>query len=219
MLSLENQTKMPPSIVGMGTSSVESRKVYDSWASNYEKDIRGWGYALPELCASLVKEHLSSPNGSHILDAGAGDGLSGVALREAGLADGAVTITAIDISAKMLNIAGKRKCYNKTRVVDLNQTLPFDSKTFDAVECVGTMTYVDPKAGTLQEFVRVTKPGGIICYSNRTDKLKAFAGEEKRLEEEGKWKEIVKLAPIPYLPNNPEYSDKVQAVIYVYRVL
>jgi len=208
-----------PSIVAMGTSSEESRKLYDGWAINYEKDIRKWGYKLPELSAKLVKENLPSSSACLILDAGAGDGLSGVALRQAGLNNNnRVTIIGVDNSAEMLKIAEERKCYDKVQVVDLQQPLPNETNTFDAVVCIGTLTYLDPTAGTLEEFVRVTKPGGLICYSNRTDKMKAFEEEEKRLEKEGKWKELTKLGPIPYLPHNPEYAEKIQAMIYVYRV-
>jgi len=208
-----------PSIVGMGTNSEENRTVYDGWAKNYESDIRKWGYNLPERTASLVKEHLpSTTTTGHILDAGAGDGLSGVALRQAGF-NSNFTVTGVDYSDEMLKIAEERKCYDKVEVVDLQKPLSYETNEFDCVVCIGTLTYLDPTAGTLEEFVRVTKPGGVICYSNRTDKLDGFKDEEKRLEDEGKWKEVAKLGPVPYLPNNPDYADTVQAVIFVYRVV
>lgn len=207
-------------LVGMGTNSEENRSVYDAWANNYENDIRKWGYNLPELAAALVKENVHGSGSIHILDAGAGDGLSGVALRQAGLdSSSGVKITGVDYSAEMLKIAKGRKCYEVVEVVDLQKPLPYEINTFDAILCIGTLTYLDPTAGALEEFVRVTKKGGIICYSNRTDKLDAFKGEEKRLEEEGKWGELAKIGPIPYLPRNPDYGDKVQVVIYLYRVL
>jgi len=119
----------------------------------------------------------------------------------------------------MLKIAEERKCYDKVEVVDLQKPLSYERNTFDAVLCIGTLTYLDPKAETLREFVRVTKPGGFVCYSNRTDKLGAFIDEERRLEAEGKWKEVAKVGPIPYLPNNPDYADKVMVVMYIYRLL
>ena len=211
-----------PSIVNMGTSSEESRRVYDAWAKNYEHDIRKWGYNLPERAASLVREHVpTNPTQSgayKIMDAGGGDGLSGVALREAGFDEKRFEIIGTDLSPAMLDIAKERKCYNKVEVVDLQKSLPYDTNSFDAILCIGTLTYVDPKSGVLDEFVRVTKTGGLICYSNRTDKLDGFKEEEERLVSEGKWKEVSKVGPIPYLPDNPDYGDKVMVVIYMYCV-
>lgn len=209
-----------PSIVGLGTNSEENRSVYEGWAKNYENDVRKWGYNLPERAADLFREHLCDATTSgHILDAGAGDGLSGVALRKAGLDSTNFTISGVDYSAAMLKIAEERKCYDKVEVVDLQKPLSYETNTFDAIFCIGTLTHLDPKAETLREFVRVTKPGGLVFYSNRTDKLGAFIHEEKRLEDEGKWEEVAKVGPIPYLPNNPDYADKVLVILFIYRVL
>jgi len=81
------------------------------------------------------------------------------------------------------------------------------------------MTYVDPASKTLEEFVRVTKSGGYICYTNRTDKLKNWEAKEKSLEDEGKWKLVATIGPVPYLPDNPEYGSKVQVFLFLYQVL
>jgi len=211
----ERVAQPPPSIVAMSTDPAESVKVYDDWAWNYETHIRQWGYDMPERAAELLKQY--APNTKTILDLGAGDGLLGVALRQAGFED--TTMVGTDISSEMLKVANHRGCYDDTRLVNLNEPLPFETDSFDAVTCIGTMTYVDPEARTLEEFVRVTKKGGYICYTNRTDKLKDWEGQEKRLEAEGKWEPVAKIGPVPYLPKNPEYGDKVQAVLYLYRVL
>ena len=33
-------------------------------------------------------------------------------------------------------------------------------------------------------------------------------------ENENKWKLIETVGPIPYLPNNPEYGDKIQVILF-----
>ena len=151
-----------PSIVGCDTSSNKNKGVYDAWAENYEKDIRSWGYALPEIVAGVLWERsheVVCPQSSgaqiRILDAGAGDGLSGVALRIFGWDKSSTFISGNDISPAMLDIAKQRKCYDEVKVVDLNKSpLPYATDEFDLVTCIGTMTYVDPKSGLLEDFVR-----------------------------------------------------------------
>ena len=89
-----------------------------------------------------------------------GDGLSGVALRGVGFDEALTYIAGSDISREMLKIAKERKCYDEIKVVDLNKKpLPYSNNEFDIVTCTGTMTYVDPKSGILEEFARITKVG------------------------------------------------------------
>ena len=215
------------SIVGLGTNSKDNANVYDHWADAYAEDVTSWGYHLPEQAGKLVFQHYdatvtntTTPISDKqqqvtILDAGAGDGLTGVALRQVGFAN--AEITGADISPEMLKKADERKCYNSTQVLDLNQPLKsIPSDSLDIVHCIGTLTYVAPRVGALQEFIRVTKPGGLVCYSNRTDKLDLWKDVEASLGE--KWTLVEKVGPIPYLPGNPEYADKVQVVIFLYRV-
>lgn len=202
----------PPSIVGMGTDPKENLKVYDEWASRYEKDIRSWGYELPERVAKALPSHLStaSPADCKVLDAGAGDGLSGIALKEQGF----LHIEANDLSPNMLQIAKTRNCYEKLRVVDMKQVpLPYPDDSFDVVTCVGTVTYLDPTV--LAEFVRITRTGGLVIYTNRTDKLDKWK-EAEDLQQQ--WKVVHISDPIPYLPGNAEYGDKVQVTIRLFRV-
>lgn len=215
---------MSSSIVGLGTNSKDNESIYDQWSDRYAEDVKKWGYDLPEQAAQLVFSHAKdmyddTADKVTILDAGAGDGLTGMALRQVGFASmDKAEIVASDISQEMLKKAETRQCYNQTKVLDLNQPLssvPTDS--FDIVHCIGTLTYVSPDAGTLQEFIRITKPGGLLCYSNRTDKLDIWKDVEASLSD--RWKLVEKVGPIPYLPGNPEYADKVEVVIFLYRVL
>ena len=88
--------------------------------------------------------------------------------------------------------------------------------SLDVISCVGTMTYVTPSI-CLPEFIRWVRPGGYICYTNRTDKLETFAVEETRLQQTGLWKLIKKVGPLPYLPNHPDYGTDVQVMIFLYQ--
>ena len=238
----------PPQLVGMSTNTDDSRNVYNAWAQKYQADVEAWGYDLPDQVAALLAQKIlvpatnsnsNSKNTLKILDAGCGDGLSGVALRRAGFRNTAHTnclLVGADVSPKMLEVARDREeGYDKLVVLDLNQA-PFPTTTaatkpgeiitdaldanlygaLDVISCVGTMTYVDPTV-CLAEFLRWIRPGGYLCYTNRTDKLEAFAAEEKRLETAGLWKLVQKVGPVPYLPNHPDYGTNVQVVIFLYQ--
>lgn len=203
-------------LVGLGTESQANEHIYDDWAGNYEEDVARWGYTLPDDAAKLLSQHVDDRQGLAILDTGAGDGLTGIALRKVGFTE--ASITGSDISRNMLAKAATRGCYNETAVLDLNRPLDsIPSDTYDVVQCLGTLTYVSPEAGTLSEFIRICKPTGFVCYSHRTDKLDLWKDTEASLA--GKWKLVQEVGPIPYLPNHPEYGESVQVVIFLYQVL
>ena len=215
-----------PSILNCDTDSTKNKSIYDAWSTNYEKDIRSYGYDLPEKVAQLMNDYMhnelhTKSSGEFpslkILDCGAGDGLSGVALRNYGFESS--HIAANDISPAMLKIAKERKCYEEVKVVDLNKVpLPYASDEFDAVTMTGALTYIDPKSGLLEEFVRITSPEGFICFTNRTDKLDGWKSVQKALEDNKSWHKVTEIGPIPYLPMNEEYGETVKVMVFLYQV-
>jgi predicted TPR repeat methyltransferase len=205
-----------PIIAAMGTSPGANRKLYDSWAVNYEKDVSNWGYNLPDKVAELLKAQFIASELANVpvLDAGAGDGLSGVALAK----NGFLNIIGSDLSPEMLKLADRRGVYRKTQVVDLSQQLPF-TQQFGLVTIVGTLTYLEPTSSCLSEAIRITVPGGLVCFTHRTDKVDAWLPMQEDLEHEGRWKRVCMTEPIPYLPGNAEYGTDVEVVIHIYRVV
>ncbi|CAB9509785.1 Demethylmenaquinone methyltransferase [Seminavis robusta] len=209
----------PSALAGMTSNVDECRQVYNAWAQNYQKDVEQWGYQMPTQVATLLARHMNA-SCPKILDAGAGDGLSGVALR-ASFPE--CHLIGADLSPDMLQVARQRGCYDHLHELDLNQT-PFmvdlsEDGSYDAIACVGTMTYVDPTKGTLAEFCRLVKPGGYICYTNRTDKLEPFQSVEHQLLVQRVWKLVEQQGPMPYLPNHPDFGDNIQVVIFLYQKL
>eukprot|EP01052_Picozoa_sp_SAG31_P028573 SAG31_NODE_2770_length_5116_cov_3.834164_6_plen_188_part_00 len=127
-------------------------------------------------------------------------------------------VSGIDIWQGGLDQAAKREYYQSLTKVDLQAApYPFDDDTFDAVVSVGVLTYLRPDSACLSEFIRVTKPGGIICYSNRTDKLDLWAPVEKALEDSGQWALVGRSERLPYLPKNSEFNTETEIVISTWR--
>lgn len=145
-----------------------------------------------------------------ILDAGAGDGLGGLALKAAGFCG---SIVGIDLTPNLLSLAKKRGCYSKIIEVDLSKTLPFENDCFGIVTCTGVLTYLEPESGVLQELIRVTKNEGLICFTSRTDHFDKWDVVARQLVSSRMWQKIHISDPLPYLPLNPEYSDKIKVII------
>ena len=49
--------------------------------------------------------------------------------------------------------------------------------------------------------------------------MKSWAPAQAALENEGVWERVDQSEGLPYLPNNPEYADKILVTIHAYRVL
>lgn len=126
------------------------------------------------------------PSGARILDAGAGTGLVGELLARAGYGD----LNGVDISTEMIARARLKGVYRDLRRMELGKTLDFDSNSFDAVTCVGVLTLGHAPASSLNELVRVTKPGGHVIFTMRPDIREQGGFEEKQteLENAGLWK-------------------------------
>jgi len=63
----------------------------------------------------------------------------------------------------------------------------------------------------------VLKPGGIVCYTNRTDKLDQWAAAEQKLTDEKSWELVERSERIPYLPFNQEFGKDTEIVISTWR--
>ena len=58
--------------------------------------------------------------------------------------------------------------------------------------CVGTFTFGHVKSDALEEFVRITKPGGLICFTINEGIYIEYGFDKKisNLSENNKWEEI-----------------------------
>ena len=65
---------------------------------------------------------------------------------------------------KLLDLVPKGY-YKKLEQIDLNKKIEIKSNTYDAVMCVGTFTFGHVKPPALDEFIRITKNKGLICFT------------------------------------------------------
>ena len=102
-----------------------------------------------------------------MLDAGACTGMVGEELARLGFRH----ITALDLSPGMLKTANEKSVHEELVVGELGKPLDFETGRFDAATCIGTLTIGHAPPESLDELVRVTKPGGTTVFSMRTDYL------------------------------------------------
>ncbi|MCA8928021.1 MAG: class I SAM-dependent methyltransferase [Alphaproteobacteria bacterium] len=179
------------------------RKLYDEWADDYDATLTAWGYEAPTIAAGRLAELV--PAETLVLDAGCGTGLSGQALYRAGFH----TLVGVDFSAESLVLAARRRVYRDLLAVDLTQPpLPFADGAFGAVVCVGVLSYLPEVEAICRDFCRLTRPGGAIVLTQRSDLFGPRGTQQAfdRLVGEGLWQPIEVTGPEPYLPGNPEFE-------------
>ena len=139
----------------------EVMKYYDEWGikNKYDQDMVEWNYTGPKECVEVFKKYTKDKN-IKIFDAGCGTGLVGLELKKFGYNnyDGA------DLSQKLLDLVPKN-LYKKLIKADLNKKIHSEDNSYDAVMCVGTFTFGHVKPNALEEFIRITKNNGLICFT------------------------------------------------------
>lgn len=187
---------------------------YDFLAEDYDELIKKWAYDGPRIGVELAKQFLLPENS--ILDAGCGTGLTGQVLFDRGFTD----IVGTDISQKSLDKASQRQVYREVVKANLQETLPWQDNAFDAVYCIGVLTYF-PDCFPLQEFCRVTRPSGWIIFSQRVDLFEegGHGKQYEQMESEGLWQKKYISEPTAYLPGHSEYGDQILVYYLAYQVL
>jgi len=159
---------------------------YDEWGleNKYDQDMVEWNYTGPKETVEVFKKYSKNKN-AKIFDAGCGTGLVGVELKKFGYyyLDGA------DLSQKLLDLVPK-DLYQNLSKVDLNKNIKIDNNTYDAVMCVGTFTFGHVKPPALDEFIRITKNQGLICFTINEGIYEEYGFDKKinELNEKKIWK-------------------------------
>lgn len=185
---------------------------YDQWAKDYDADLeQDFAWAGPQRAAEVLARHIAE--GARILDAGAGTGLVGQILYGLGYQD----LVAMDLSLGMLEEARNKKVYREFHQMVMGEPLDFGSDTFDAVVSVGVLTVGHAPAGSLDELVRITRPGGFIAFSLRPDIYQdaGFKEKQQALEDQGLWK-LTEVTD-PFQPLSKGEPD-VYHQVWVYQV-
>ena len=193
-----------------GFRELEQR--YDAWAQEYDEDLRSYGYRFPAVFTGLVARHAPRVE-DPILDAGAGTGILGESLHILGYRD----LVAIDLSRGMLKAARRKGIYRELRQMELGKPLDFPNDCFAASVAMGVLTVGHGPPQSLNELVRITRPGGLVIFSMINDEIvqPEFRARQELIERDGCWSLVEQVGPFQTLPyGEPEITHKV----FVYRV-
>ncbi|EFL89110.1 class I SAM-dependent methyltransferase [Ahrensia sp. R2A130] len=135
------------------------KQVYAEWAADYDhdNDHKLETVSQPNTVAMLLR-HMDDRK-AEILDYGCGTGIVGLHLAHVGF----TTFDGADISTEMLEIARPRGYRNLQTLGDGYRSLP--EAAYGAVLCVGVFTHGHLGKEGLSELLRLTKPGGTICFT------------------------------------------------------
>ncbi len=185
---------------------------YDEWASEYDTDLEtDFGYVMPRITAAEFARYV--PTGANVLDAGAGTGLVGVELHGLGYRD----IHAMDMSRGMLDEARAKQVYSAFHRRVMGEPLGFADGAYDAVIGVGVLTLGHAPAHSLDELVRIVRPGGHIVFTLRPDiyEQNGFREKQQQLVADGKWELVRATEQFKGLPKGePDVSFQV----WIYKV-
>mmetsp|Transcript_12277 Transcript_12277/g.44766 ORF Transcript_12277/g.44766 Transcript_12277/m.44766 type:complete len:230 (-) Transcript_12277:1606-2295(-) len=171
---------------------------YAVWAATYDSDsMKDLKFTSPIVSADeLVKVAMNNKEFT-VLDVGCGTGLVPSLCKERGLTE--CKWWGFDLTKEMLDaLAAKMKepegpKYERVDQHDLSVLpWPYEDNSVDACVCNGVLIYVSDPAN-LDEFVRVTKPGGHCVIMFRHDGYtEAYKAKDAALRAAGKWELISK---------------------------
>jgi predicted TPR repeat methyltransferase len=190
----------------------ELREEYERIASIYDHDLAGpTDYRSPPETAAVCSELLA--HGAQILDVGAGTGLLGAELAAAGFS----RLDALDLSAAMLAEAQRKGIYGDLVVARLGERLPVASDAYDGVVACGVMTTGHAPASCLDELVRITRPGGHVVFTLRSDRTPAGFDEKiADLRDAGRWELVERGEEFQAMPTS---EPEVLVRVWTFRVL
>lgn len=186
----------------------ELRAEYDRVASVYDGD--DWDWLGPEIVAETAVRWVAVD--SLVLDAGAGTGQLGVALRGAGY----TRLHAMDLSAGMLAVAREKHVYADLREGKLGGPLGYADGAYDAVIACGVFTTGHAPPTGLRELVRITRPGGHVILTLRSDATPpGFDEVMEELQANGVWTRAERGAEVAAMPKT---APDGRLRVWVYRV-
>ena len=189
----------------------EIMKYYDEWGTDnkYDKDMVEWDYTGPKETVDTFKKYANNKE-IKIYDAGCGTGLVGVELKK----NGYTNFNGVDLSQKLLDLV-PNGLYQNLSKADLNKPLNISDNEYDAILCVGTFTFGHVKPPALDEFVRITKNKGLICFTINEGIYEEYGFDKKinELTEKNLWKKK------EFFKSNYVSSKDVNAWLGLYEVI
>ncbi|HTK85990.1 MAG TPA: methyltransferase domain-containing protein [Patescibacteria group bacterium] len=138
--------------------------LFDNMAATFNKALRNISYQGPDLVARMIAEYLPARN-LDILDAGCGTGLSASALKPY-----ARSLTGVDLSAKMLEIAQDRGSYDNLHKSEIVSFLKDRPGAYDLIAASDMFCYFGDISDAVCAMAGSLRPNGRVVFTVEYDK-------------------------------------------------
>ncbi|WP_188566542.1 tetratricopeptide repeat protein [Undibacterium terreum] len=137
------------------------RDTFDRFAENFDSTLEKLDYRAPALVQQAVAQHYGQARAAlHILDAGCGTGLCAPLLRPF-----AKSLTGIDLSAGMLQLADARKVYDELQEAELVAYLSAQQSRFDLIASADTLCYLGKLEAVFAAAAGALTGDGMLCFT------------------------------------------------------
>jgi predicted TPR repeat methyltransferase len=137
------------------------RQIFDKYSTTFDESLARMDYKAPQLVGARVSDQLSgSADRYRVLDIGCGTGLCGPLIRT--IAD---TLTGVDLSPKMLNMAEKLGVYDRLDEAELTTYMNTKAECFDVITCVDTFCYFGALSDAFAAAFRALRPHGWLFFT------------------------------------------------------
>ena len=153
--------------------------LFNSTYSNFEQNVLAeirretYGEDIGQTSWITVDEYdtfygwLNLSAGDHVLEIASGSGGPALYLAK----KFSVAMTGLDINEEGIKTANQHALDAKItnaefQLADVNQRLPFDDETFDAIMCMDSMNHFRDRLSVLSEWYRVLKAGRRILFTD-----------------------------------------------------
>jgi len=180
---------------------------YNNSATVYDQAMEEYQWKGPSMVLPVLQRYVAPD--ARILDGGAGTGLMGETLTEAGFTN----LYAMDPSSGLLAEAARKNIYRQTRQMKLGEKLDYGHDFFDAVVVIGVFTPGHASWDSFDELIRITRSGGYIIYTLRSDRTPpGFLERQRVLEQDNAWVLAQRGEEFQSLPRGePEVHHRVWA--------
>jgi predicted TPR repeat methyltransferase len=136
-------------------------ETFDSFAASFDAKLGRLDYQAPQLVAQAVARALGEPRGDLAgLDAGCGTGLCGPLIRPY-----LARLVGVDLSARMLERAAGRNCYDELAKGELAAFLAAHPDQYDLIVSADTLVYFGALDGVFGNAARALRPHGRFVFT------------------------------------------------------
>ena len=121
---------------------------------------------------------------------------------------------ALDLSARMLAVAARKRVYGALHNVALGGRLPFEDGYFAGIVSAGVFTTGHVGASALNDLLRITRPGGVIVLTVKGSLwADGFADRIAALDRDGQLHLAEQTAPYVSMPGEAGTSPSLGIVL------